>query len=409
MTPTRLLRLTLSLGVVALAIFIAANVWQFGQTLGQLLSTIAGAWLVSLILRPIINRLRTGLLPAALLRWIRKRQGEAAAKRWASLRLPLGLAVAVTYIGALAIIVGVLTVGISAIAPQVGALVVRAPEIAAGLPQTLTTLWASLAARFGLDPNMITQFVSSQDFSARLGQLAGTVAQQAVNLVSVTAGFIGQLVLVLILSLYITNEGKLIERQFFALLPGKAHEAFQAGFKAVGDSFGGYLRGTLTVAAIEGASTFIIFAVFGVGYGVAVSFIYGLLSIIPLVGAPIGVLIAVIVALFVKPEAALWVGVLMLVFNQITSYVISPRLMKDAVGVPGLVALLAVAIGVQLIGFWGLIFGVPVAGAAYALLFDFWLPRRRVAQGLPPNDPMLDESIGRRRTKAVAVGKPRGG
>ena len=62
MTPTRLLRLTLSLGVVALAIFIAANVWQFGQTLGQLLSTIAGAWLVSLILRPIINRLHESTL-----------------------------------------------------------------------------------------------------------------------------------------------------------------------------------------------------------------------------------------------------------------------------------------------------------------------------------------------------------
>jgi predicted PurR-regulated permease PerM len=54
--------------------------------------------------------------------------------------------------------------------------------------------------------------------------------------------------------------------------------------------------------------------------------------------------------------------------------------MKDMVGVPGLVALLAISLGVQLLGFWGVIFGVPFAGAVYALLFDFYLPRR---QGLP--------------------------
>ena len=249
----------------------------------------------------------------------------------------------------------------------------------------------------GLDPKLITQFVSGADFAARLGQIAGLAAQQAVNIAAGTASFIGQLVLVLILSLYITNEGKLIERQFFALLPARGHDAFQAAFKAVGDSFGGYLRGTVIVGLIEGVSTVLIFAILGLPFGVAVGFLFGVLSIIPLVGAPIGVVIAVVVALFVKPEVAVWVGVTMLVFNQIVAYWISPRLMQDTVGVPGLVALVSVALGVQLIGFWGLIFGVPIAGAAYALLFDFWLPRRRVAQGLPARDPGLEEVLGRKR------------
>jgi predicted PurR-regulated permease PerM len=397
MAPTRLLRLTLSLGAVALLIFIVINVWQFGQTLGQLLSTLAGAWLFSLILRPAIFRLRTGIVPARALRWVRGRSGDAAAKRLAQLRLPFGLAVALVYLLTVAIVIGVLTIGIAAIVPQATALVVQAPQIAAALPAQLTALWASFAKQVGLDPNMITQFVSGQDFSARLGQIAGAAAQQAVSVAAGTASFIGQLVLVLILSLYMTNEGKLIERQFFALLPARAHETFQAAFKAVGESFGGYLRGTLVIALIEGVSTVIIFAVFGVNFGIVMGFIYGLLSIIPLIGAPVGVAIAVVIALFVKPEAALWVGVIMMVFNQITAYVISPRLMQDAVGVPGLVALLSVAIGVQLIGFWGLIFGVPIAGAAYALLFDFWLPRRRAAQGLPAHDPQLDEALGRKR------------
>ncbi|MBK8836653.1 MAG: AI-2E family transporter [Anaerolineae bacterium] len=397
MQPTRLLRVTLSLGAVALLIFIVINVWQFGQTLGQLLSTLAGAWLLSLILRPMIFRLRTGVVPSAALIWARGRFGDATVKRLAGLRLPFGLAVALVYLLTVAIIFGGSVVAIAAILPQATALVNQAPQIAAALPDQISALWVPFAQRVGLDANLITQFVSGQDFTARLGQVAGIVAQQAVSIATATANFIGQVILILILSLYITNEGKLIERQFFALLPASGHKTFEAAFKAVGESFGGYLRSTVVVMLIGGVSTVLIFTVLGLPFGVAVGAIFGVLSIIPLVGAPVGVLIAVVVALFVKPEVAIWVGVTTLVFNQIVAYWISPKLMQDTVGVPGLVGLVAVALGVQLIGFWGLIFGVPVAGAAYALLFDFWLPRRRVKQGLPERDPQLEEVLGRKR------------
>ncbi|MEO6061646.1 MAG: AI-2E family transporter [Thermoflexales bacterium] len=403
MAPTRLLRITLSLGSIALLIFIIINVWQFGQTLGQLLSTLAGAWLLSLILRPMIFRLRTGIVPSAALIWARGRYGDAVVKRLSGFRLPFGLAVAVVYLLTVAIIIGGSTIAIAAILPQATALINQAPQIAAALPDQITAIWAPIGRQVGLDPNLITQFVSGQEFTARLGQLAGLLAQQAVSIATATANFIGQVILILILSLYITNEGKLIERQFFALLPASGHKTFEAAFKAVGESFGGYLRSTVVVMLIGGVSTVLIFAVLGLPFGVAVGAIFGVLSIIPLVGAPIGVLIAVVVALFVKPEVAIWVGVTTLVFNQIVAYWISPRLMQDTVGVPGLVGLVAVALGVQLIGFWGLIFGVPIAGAAYALLFDFWLPRRRVAQGLPDRDPQLEEVLGRKRKGPAPV------
>jgi hypothetical protein len=54
-------------------------------------------------------------------------------------------------------------------------------------------------------------------------------------------------------------------------------------------------------------------------------------------------------------------------------------------------ALLAISVGVQLLGFWGVIFGVPFIGAVYALVFDFYLPRRRKAEGLPEEMPVPDE------------------
>jgi len=73
------------------------------------------------------------------------------------------------------------------------------------------------------------------------------------------------------------------------------------------------------------------------------------------------------------------------------------------VGVPGLVALLAISLGVQLLGFWGVIFGVPFAGAVYALLFDFYLPRR---QGLP--QPATSEPSVAAQVAAHPKGEDRG-
>jgi hypothetical protein len=111
---------------------------------------------------------------------------------------------------------------------------------------------------------------------------------------------------------------------------------------------------------------------------VVVALAFALLSFIPLIGGLIGIGFGVIVTLIVNAEAALPVALLM-------------------------VALLAISLGVQLLGFWGVIFGVPFAGAVYALLFDFYLPRR---QGLP--QPATSEPSVAAQVAAHPKGEDRG-
>jgi predicted PurR-regulated permease PerM len=90
------------------------------------------------------------------------------------------------------------------------------------------------------------------------------------------------------------------------------------------------------------------------------------------------VLIAIIVSLFFHPGATLIIAIILLAINTVVSYAILPRLLSTSVGVPSLIALTAVSIGTQLFGFWGLIFSVPMMGAIYATVFDFYLPRRQL-------------------------------
>jgi predicted PurR-regulated permease PerM len=239
--------------------------------------------------------------------------------------------------------------------------------------------------------------VSAQEIQTRVAQLAGTAAQQALLILTSTATLIGQFFLMLILSLYIVTEGKLLERQFYALLPASGHEIAQVLIDAINRAFGGYLRGYTFSALIRAGFSVALFSVFGVNFGIVLALVYALLSLIPLIGSPVAILIAAIVTLVVRPEAALPVVIILFIFDQVVAYAIVPRIMSDSVGVPGLIGLLSISLGVQLFGFWGLILSVPAMGVVYTILFDYYLPRRRKAEGLSEYDPVLDKMLGFKR------------
>jgi len=65
--------------------------------------------------------------------------------------------------------------------------------------------------------------------------------------------------------------------------------------------------------------------------------------------------------------AALSLLAFLTVFQQILLHFVVPRIMSEAIGMPSLLALVSVLIGVRLWGVWGFIFGIPVAGAIYAV------------------------------------------
>jgi predicted PurR-regulated permease PerM len=280
-------------------------------------------------------------------------------------------------------------VAAATIIPQAVDLIQRFPDIASDIAAQSSTVWSSAAQRFGLDPSAISQFISAEQLTSQSTQIAGATAAQLLSVAALTAGFIGQLVLVTILSLFFVVEDRLLLRQLYAVLPRRTHETANALLGAVGRSFSGYLRGQVLAALIRGAFTVALLGVFQVNFGVVAAIAYALLSFIPLIGSIFGIVIVALVTLIVRPDVALPVLLILIIFDQFMAYVVLPRLMKNTVGVPGLIALLSVSIGVQLLGFWGLIFGVPIVGAIYAVIFDFYLPRHRKAEGLPEQDPEL--------------------
>jgi predicted PurR-regulated permease PerM len=391
MNNSRLIRIALTLAIVALLIVIIERLWSFGQTISGAVSTLAAAWFLAFLVKPYVNYLRNGIVPAPAIERARGRWGDMAARRLRLIRLPTVVAVIMVYAVVLFIVVGLATIATVSIIPQAADLIRRFPAFAEQLPQLVNDSWPDLARRFGFDPSALMQSISLGEIRVQATQIAGMAAGQLFNVAAVTAGIVGNFFLVIVLSLFIVLEDRLIIKQFFMVLPKRAHQPARAMLSAVDQAFSGYLRAQVVGAVLRGAFTFIVFSAFGVNFGVVVAIAFALLSFIPLIGGPIGIAIAALVTLLVRPEAWLPVALLLFAFDQLVAYVVSPRLMRHMVGVPSLIALLAISVGVQLVGFWGLIFGVPLVGAAYALVFDFYLPRRRRAEGAIAVDPAVEQ------------------
>jgi predicted PurR-regulated permease PerM len=363
-------------------IFIIDRLWTFGQIISGAVSTLAAAWFVAFLVKPYVNYLRTGIVPVALVERARKRWGDVAAHRLKLIRLPTVVAVVIVYAAVLLIVVGLATIVTVSIIPQAVDLIRRFPAFAEQLPQLVNDAWPDFARRFGFDPSTFMQSISLGEIRIQATQIAGIAASQLFNVAALTAAIVGNFFLVIVLSLFIVLEDRLVVKQFFMVLPKRVHQPARAMLVAVDQAFSGYLRAQVAGAVLRGAFTFVVFSVFGINFGVVVAIVFALLSFIPLIGGPVGIAIAALVTLIVRPEAWLPVALLLFAFDQLVAYVVSPRLMRHMVGVPSLIALLAISVGVQLLGFWGLIFGVPIVGAAYALVFDFYLPRRRRVEGL---------------------------
>jgi predicted PurR-regulated permease PerM len=77
--------------------------------------------------------------------------------------------------------------------------------------------------------------------------------------------------------------------------------------------------------------------------------------------------VCVLIALFQGWLLALVVLAYFVVVHVIEGDVIGPRIMGRAVGIHPAVALLALVAGTELFGFWGALFGAPIAGLIQAL------------------------------------------
>jgi predicted PurR-regulated permease PerM len=123
----------------------------------------------------------------------------------------------------------------------------------------------------------------------------------------------------------------------------------------------GYITGNLAISVICGVTTFVVLLILGMPYAAPLALLVAVLDLIPLVGATLGGALLVIVGLFVEPWKAVVLLVYIVVYQQVEGSVLQPLVYSKAVQLNGLVILIALLVGGQLLGIPGALLAIPVA------------------------------------------------
>jgi predicted PurR-regulated permease PerM len=250
------------------------------------------------------------------------------------------------------------------------------------------------------------------DLPSKLGQASRQISDQgtgilnnAITILSETVGILLNTVLILIIAFYLLLDGGRLLHGGLALVPHNYREQVWFFVTSTDKVMGGYIRGQLFLSAFAGLLAGGGAAVLGVPYPLLIGVITFLLQTVPVIGPIVAVVPAVIISLFFMP---LWTTVELfvwfLVFQQIVTNILGPRVMGMAVGIHPLEALLAVLIGYPLGGLLGAFLAVPLMGILHILIREayayFVLGQEMPSSPVPKPEP---------EQPVVALAKPLGG
>jgi predicted PurR-regulated permease PerM len=207
--------------------------------------------------------------------------------------------------------------------------------------------------------------------------LANTVGwlTRSVNLLITTFG-------VIFVSIYLLADIPRFKDSFVRMWAPAYRSDAQVLWDTIGYSLSRYLGGLLISILIQGVAAFLGLSILGVPYALLLGFWMSVTAILPYIGAFLGGIPAVAIALTISWQLALTTVVLYVFINQIEANFITPRVQGSAVRVHPLMIFFSVIAGSSIFGPIGAIMAVPALAVLRVLSEFFWL-RLHVRQDQP--------------------------
>lgn len=216
-------------------------------------------------------------------------------------------------------------------------------------------------------------------FLDNLSSYAAQLSQPLQSLAVASLGALGNLLFVIVLSLYMVADRDRLVRFLFWLVPAGYKEEAKLLEEAVARSFGGFIRGQAITGIIYAGVAFAASLIFHLDYIAITTASAGLLMAIPFFGPFVSWLPPVLVAFIAQPDALIGTLVIMVAGWLILMNALQPRIMANALRIHPIVVLGAVLTGIKIAGIAGAIFGIPIAAVISALFLH--LLRRRGDEG----------------------------
>ncbi|MFI9547622.1 AI-2E family transporter [Streptomyces sp. NPDC052016] len=219
---------------------------------------------------------------------------------------------------------------------------------------------------FRLDPGAL------DDIQSRIGRLLSSHRSTVISTALSGAGRLLEVLTVLALALFcsvfFTHSGDRQWRWFCEQLPAAARDRVTVGGGAAWRTFTGYTHGILLVAATNAVLVGIALILLGVPLAVPLALLEFFAAFIPLIGSPIALAVAAVVALASKGALTAAVVVLLIVvIGQIEGHLLHPIVMSWAVRLHPVVVALSVVGGAVAAGVVGAVVAVPLVAVMWAV------------------------------------------
>ena len=214
------------------------------------------------------------------------------------------------------------------------------------------------------------------DNQVSIGKNLETVATNFFGVLNNLASGLGNIVVILLLTFFIIVEKDEVKGFLLAVLPHKYRGYFIDKLHSVQDKIGGWMRGQIFLGFAVGIATYIGFLVLAL-FGLRIeemgilSVIAGITEVIPVVGPIIAGIIAMLVSANLGIVPMLIVGGMFILIQQLENNILVPVIMRHAVGLSSFVIIIGMLIGVEFLGFLGLILAVPVTTIIGLFIQDF--------------------------------------
>jgi predicted PurR-regulated permease PerM len=197
---------------------------------------------------------------------------------------------------------------------------------------------------------------------------------------------------VLVLTFFMLVEGPIWLEKFWQLQPDNKLKHRQELVRRMYGVITGYVNGQLLIALLAATASLIVMLAVGLPLPLPLAGIVGLFGLIPLVGATLGSVIVIVIALFQSFTSALIMLVFFLLYQQIENTFIQPYVQSRTLEVSPLLIFVAVLFGISVGGLLGGFVAIPAAACLRILLNDYL-----ESKGHLPKDE--EESLFRRKKR----------
>jgi predicted PurR-regulated permease PerM len=191
---------------------------------------------------------------------------------------------------------------------------------------------------------------------------------------SVLSGFFTALT-ILVLTLYFITSLPQAVNLGLSLVPASRRDRVGVLTNAIIARVGAFVGSQILIAAMAAVFVVILATVLGMPSPIAIGMIVLVAALIPLIGHFLGGGIVTLIALTQSVAIGAIVFVAYVVYVQIENYVVTPRIMKRTLAVPGAVTIISALIGSSLLGLVGGLLAVPVAASIILILDEVVIPR----------------------------------